>query len=68
MCCLQCIWWVFALFAVSTTGCWANPVFLGPLFLSLLFLGSTWITEKITTAKYPAYKVRTANKEGQGGA
>jgi steroid 5-alpha reductase family enzyme len=33
----------------------ANPTALGPLLLSLLFLGSTDMTERLTLAKYPAY-------------
>jgi len=32
-----------------------NPAALGPFLLSLLFLGSTDMTERLTKAKYPAY-------------
>lgn len=29
---------------------------MGPLFLVMLFQGSTWLTELLTAGKYPEYK------------
>ena len=39
--------------ALSPAGRWLNWALVGPLFLSMLFQGSTWLTELISTAKYP---------------
>lgn len=46
----QCLWWAFWLFAP------APQAAAGPLLLTLLFQGSTAFTERLTLAKYPAYK------------
>jgi steroid 5-alpha reductase family enzyme len=53
--CEQGIWWSFYLFAVSASDQWIVWPIAGPLFLSLLFQGSTSLTEEITLSKYPAY-------------
>eukprot|EP00887_Chlorella_sp_A99_P005771 scaffold1.g5771.t1 len=52
----QAFWWSLYLFSVAATGEWINWSLLGPIQLSLLFQGSTPLTERITSAKYPAYK------------
>lgn len=54
--CELSIWWAFYLFGVSASGCWASPAMLGTVLLTLLFLGSTAVTEVISASKYPAYK------------
>ena len=48
-------WWTMAAFAAPRV-----PLYLwlpGPLLLTLLFVGSTDLTEKISTSKYPLYRV-----------
>ncbi|TGJ87725.1 hypothetical protein E0Z10_g1044 [Xylaria hypoxylon] len=40
-------------FTGEQTICWAAS---GPLFLIMLFQGSTWLTELLTAGKYPEYK------------
>ncbi|WP_312171150.1 DUF1295 domain-containing protein [Microbacterium sp.] len=59
----QSQWWV--LYAIGATaavasgaGVWGgalNATIIGPVLLSILFIGSTIFTESITRAKYPAY-------------
>ncbi|MCR2792251.1 DUF1295 domain-containing protein [Microbacterium sp. zg.Y625] len=59
----QAQWWVFyligAVAAVSAgLGVWGgllNPTIVGPVLLTVLFIGSTIFTESITASKYPAY-------------
>jgi steroid 5-alpha reductase family enzyme len=51
------VWWSFYLFSVSTSGKWVNNSVVGPLMLTLLFQGSTWLTEKISSGKYPEYRL-----------
>ncbi|KAI8058703.1 uncharacterized protein B0P05DRAFT_559510 [Gilbertella persicaria] len=60
----QCMWWTIYLFSVSAvqeesglTGLdtYVNWTVSAPIFLSLLFQGSTWLTEKISLEKYPEY-------------
>lgn len=56
--CEQSIWWSFYLFSIGATGGKEplNVCILGAVLLTLLFQGSTWYTEKLTLAKYPAYR------------
>ncbi|MBN8216660.1 MAG: DUF1295 domain-containing protein [Spirochaetes bacterium] len=50
------IWWAVYLFSVSVTGAWfLNVGILGAVMLTLLFQGSTGLTEKLSKKKYPAY-------------
>ncbi len=51
----QVLWWGVYLFSVGATGEWLNPTIVGPLLLTLLFLGSTNFTESITLSKDPSY-------------
>lgn len=53
--CEQAQWWMLYLFGVAACGQWINPSLVGPVLLTLLFLGSTSFTESITLAKYPEY-------------
>jgi steroid 5-alpha reductase family enzyme len=51
----QMIWAGFYLFGVGATGKWLNWTITGLVLLILLFQGSTHLTEKISSGKYPAY-------------
>ena len=51
----QAIWISFYLFGVAASGKWINWTLAGPLLLVLLFLGSTELTEHISSEKYPGY-------------
>jgi len=53
--CEIAMWWCFFLFAVAASGTWLNPALAGPALLTLLFQGSTHLTEQITLRKYPLY-------------
>ncbi len=52
----QAIWLSFYLFSVAATGRWLNWSLTGAILLCLLFLGSSDFSEKISAAKYPAYR------------
>lgn len=51
----QAIWISFYLFGVAASGKWINFTLLGPVLLVLLFIGSSIMTEKISSGKYPDY-------------
>eukprot|EP00298_Acanthocystis_sp_HF-20_P018000 c21876_g1_i1.p1 GENE.c21876_g1_i1~~c21876_g1_i1.p1 ORF type:complete len:309 (-),score=90.38 c21876_g1_i1:23-949(-) len=55
----QTMWFIFYLFSCSITNQWLVPngSIGGFLFLVLIFLGSVWLTERISCGKYPEYKV-----------
>jgi len=53
--CEQAMWWVYYVFSIASGAGLLNWTIAGALSLTLLFQGSTWITEKITLRKYPAY-------------
>lgn len=64
-CAEQCLWWTYHLLsyapAIASAGTkWHPPhvnwTIVGPVLLSLLFLGSTGLTEKLSMQKYPKYK------------
>jgi steroid 5-alpha reductase family enzyme len=59
--CEQAVWIAFYLFGVSASGCWINPTIAGPVLLVLLFQGSTYFTETISSGKYPAYATYQKN-------
>jgi steroid 5-alpha reductase family enzyme len=48
-------WWLLFLLGASAAGSLAQWTILGPALLTLLFVGSTRFTERITLSKYPAY-------------
>jgi steroid 5-alpha reductase family enzyme len=53
----QSLWIVYYLFSVATTGEWVNWSVQGMFqLIFFIFLGSTWLTELITSNKYPAYR------------
>jgi steroid 5-alpha reductase family enzyme len=51
----QAQWWVFYGFAVAATGVWLHWTIAGAVLLSVLFIGSTVFTERISRSKYPEY-------------
>lgn len=52
----QAIWISFYLFGVAASGKWINFTLPGPVLLVLLFIGSSIMTEKISSSKYPEYR------------
>ncbi|KAG0228486.1 hypothetical protein B0O80DRAFT_524711 [Mortierella sp. GBAus27b] len=55
------MWWSIYLFSIAsgypTYIAWINPSIVGVVTLTCLFQGSTGLTEKLTSRKYPAYKL-----------
>jgi steroid 5-alpha reductase family enzyme len=51
----QAIWICFYFFGVAASGKWINITMAGPLLLVLLFIGSSHLTESISSGKYPDY-------------
>ena len=51
----QAQWWVVFLFGAVAAGSILQWTVLGPVLLTLLFVGSTRFTESITLARYPEY-------------
>lgn len=52
----QAIWISFYFFGVAASGKLINLTIAGPLLLVLLFIGSTQLTERISSSKYPDYE------------
>ena len=50
------MWWTFYLFAVAASGQWLHWTGLGFVALTLLFQGSTQLTESLSLSKYPSYR------------
>jgi len=50
-------WVAFYLYSVSATGQIWNGSVVGAVLLILLFNGSTWLTEMLSSKKYPAYGI-----------
>ena len=55
------MWWLFYLFAVAASGQWLHWTGLGFVVLTLLFQGSTQLTESLSLSKYPSYRDYQAN-------
>lgn len=53
----QAIWISFYLFGVAASGSWINFTLAGPVLLVILFIGSSVMTEKVSSSKYPEYSV-----------
>jgi len=51
----QAQWWVLFLFGCVAAGSILQWTVVGPLLLTVLFIGSTIFTEKITLSRYPEY-------------
>jgi len=52
----QAIWVMIFLFSVNATGNWGNFSIIGCLLLIILFQGSSWLSESISSEKYTEYK------------
>lgn len=52
--CEMAMWWSFYLFSVAGAG-WLNATIGGAIVLTLLFQGSTRMTENVSLSKYPTY-------------
>jgi steroid 5-alpha reductase family enzyme len=53
--CEQAMWWTYYVFSVAAGAGWLNWTITGAVLLTLLFQGSTGLTEKISARKYPGY-------------
>jgi steroid 5-alpha reductase family enzyme len=53
--CEQGVWIAFYFFGVAASGQWANFSLSGAVLLVLLFIGSSQLTESISSNKYPEY-------------
>lgn len=51
----QAQWWIFFLMGAAAAGSVVQWTVAGPLFLTILFWGSTRLTEQISASKYPDY-------------
>jgi steroid 5-alpha reductase family enzyme len=51
----QAIWISFYFFGVAASGQWINMTLAGAILLVILFIGSSRLTEKISSQKYPGY-------------
>ena len=49
------VWWSIYLLVATSLGALINWTIIGPIMLTLLFMGSTYVTELITSSKYPEY-------------
>jgi steroid 5-alpha reductase family enzyme len=49
-------WWGAYFFSAASIGKPINSSIAGPILLTLLFIGSVWFTESITSGKYPDYQ------------
>lgn len=54
--CEMGMWYVFYLFGVASTGQWIHWSGFGLASLTLIFFGSTRLTESISVARYPSYR------------
>ena len=54
--CEMGMWYVFYLFGVASTGQWIHWSGFGLVSLTLIFFGSTRLTESISVARYPSYR------------
>ncbi|HUX94570.1 MAG TPA: DUF1295 domain-containing protein [Bacteroidales bacterium] len=57
----QSIWLSFYLFSIAASGVWLNWTVIGAVLLIFLFAGSTYMTESISSSKYPAYIIYQKN-------
>ena len=62
--CEQAMWWTYYVFSIAAGAGWLNWTITGAVLLTLLFQGSTGLTEKLSARKYPAYAgyQRTTNR------
>jgi len=53
--CEQAMWWTYYVFSIAAGAGRLNWTIIGAVLLTLLFQGSTGLTEKISLRKYPGY-------------
>lgn len=53
--CEQAMWWTYYVFSIAAGAGWLNWTIVGTVLLTLLFQGSTTLTERISLRKYPSY-------------
>ncbi len=53
--CEIAMWWCVYSFSIAAGAGWLTVGLAGPVLLTLLFQGSTTMTERVTLSKYPAY-------------
>jgi steroid 5-alpha reductase family enzyme len=53
--CELAMWWTIYAFSVAAGAPWINASVVGAIGLTLVFMGSTPLTERITLSKYPEY-------------
>ena len=53
--CEQAMWWTYYVFSIAAGAGWLNWTVTGTVLLTLLFQGSTGLTEQMSLQKYPAY-------------
>ncbi|MGG7465165.1 DUF1295 domain-containing protein [Plantibacter sp. YIM 135347] len=58
--CELLMWWVFYAIAVATTSPAIDWTIIGTVLLSAQIIGSTWMMESLSRAKYPAYEAYQA--------
>jgi steroid 5-alpha reductase family enzyme len=59
--CEQGVWISFFFFGVAASGHWINFTLTGSVLLVLLFIGSSQLTENISSGKYPEYALYKKN-------
>jgi steroid 5-alpha reductase family enzyme len=62
--CEQAMWWIYYVFSIAAGAGWLNWTVTGTVLLTLVFQGSTGLTEQISLRRYPAYAdhQRTTNR------
>jgi steroid 5-alpha reductase family enzyme len=53
--CEQAMWWTYYVFSIAAGAGWINWTITGAILLTLLFQGSTGLTEKLSVRKYLTY-------------
>ncbi len=48
------MWWTYYVFSIAAGAGWLNWTITGAILLTLLFQGSTGITEKLSARQFPA--------------
>ena len=57
----QALWWGMYGYSVAASGQWINYSIMGAVLLTPLFQGSLWITEMMSSRKYPVHAPRESD-------
>jgi steroid 5-alpha reductase family enzyme len=49
------MWWIYYVFSIAAGAGWLNWTVTGTVLLTLVFQGSTGLTEQMSLQKYPGY-------------